>query len=464
MSATEIVAQLKCRALSPIELLDALEERIRSIDKSINALPTLCFDNAREWVRKFENNQINNSILAGLPIAIKDLTPVKGVKTTYGSLIYKDHIPDQSDLLVDHLREAGGIVYAKSNSPEFGTGGNTQNQVFGLTRNPWNTQRSVAGSSGGAAAALASGMAWLAQGSDMGGSLRNPASFCGVVGLRPSLGRVASTLSSSLFDTLSTNGPMARNVMDLALLFDAMTGHEVADPLSSPKPSESFVEAAKSPKIPQRIAFSYNLGITPVDDEVKSVITQALNQLEDQGVELVEDAPSLEGLNEIFHVLRSHNYAINFSHLLTKHEDQLSPNVVWNIKEGLKLTNSDVSKAETDRVSLTLNMQLFLNKYDAIITPSTIVPPYPAEQDHVTHCNGHQFENYYQWLAIAYAFTTTLCPAISIPCGFTKTGLPIGMQIATKCQGDALLISIAKHFEDIFDLKLGLPINPRSGQ
>jgi amidase len=288
--ACRLVSVLRCGEVRPHDLIDALEARIADVDPKVNALPTLCFDRARAHAdRLTQRPPEQRGLLAGMPVPIKDLTDVAGVRSTQGSPIFADHVPRNSDLLVERLEGNGAIVYAKSNTPEFGAGANTFNEVFGATRNPWNLARSAAGSSGGAAAALAAGMAWLAHGSDMGGSLRNPASFCGVVGMRPSIGRVAHTPKFKLDRTLGVQGPMARNVADLALLLDAMTGESAADPLSLPAAGASFLNAARSGWRPRRVAYSAHLGITPVDPEVAAVTRAAAHRLAEAGV-IVEEA------------------------------------------------------------------------------------------------------------------------------------------------------------------------------
>src|ERR1700756_831651 len=287
--AVTIVDLLRRGEVTPHDLLDALEARIAAVDGRVNALPTLCFDRARAHAKELmKKPRGERGLLAGLPVPIKDLTDVEGVLTTQGSPIYRDHIPDRSDLLVEHLETNGGVVYAKSNTPEFGAGANTFNEVFGATRNPWDTSRSAAGSSGGAAVALATGTAWLAHGSDMGGSLRNPASFCGIVGLRPSIGRVAHTPVAAIDRNLGVQGPMARNVEDLALLLDAISGEHPADPLSLPKLPTSFLSAAWSGKRPKRVAYSRDLGITPVDREVARITPHAAERFADAGA-IVEE-------------------------------------------------------------------------------------------------------------------------------------------------------------------------------
>src|SRR3954451_15851647 len=274
--AVTLVGRLKRGELTPHDLLDALEKRIAAVNGPVNALPTLCFDRARQHADRMMKLPVaERGQLAGMPVPIKDLADVAGVRSTQGSPIFAKHIPEKSDVLVEHLEAEGGIVYAMSNTPEFGAGAQTFNEVFGATRNPWNTSRSAAGSSGGAAVALATGMAWLAHGSDMGGSLRNPASFNGIVGFRPSIGRVAHSPKGPVDMNLSQQGPMARNVEDCALLLDAMSGEHPGDPLSLPVLPNSFLSAVRAGNKPKRIAYSPDLGITPVDPEVAAITRKA---------------------------------------------------------------------------------------------------------------------------------------------------------------------------------------------
>src|ERR1700719_4200821 len=305
-----------------------LEKRIAEIDGKVNALPTLCFDRARAHAKDLMKKPAGaRGLLAGLPLPIKDLTDVGGVLTTQGSPIYKDRVPARSDVLVEHLEQNGGVVYAKSNTPEFGAGANTFNEVFGATLNPWNLTRSAAGSSGGAAAALATGSAWVAHGSDMGGSLRNPASFCGIVGMRPSIGRVARTPAAKIDRTLGVNGPMARNVEDLALLLDAMTGEHPADPLSLPAPARPFREAMKAEAKPRRVAYSATLGITPVDPEVARVTRAAAERLAREGITVADAHPDLAEAHECFMALRAFDFCMTKAALLRTKRHLLKPEV-----------------------------------------------------------------------------------------------------------------------------------------
>ena len=461
-TACAIVDKLRSGEVTPLDLLDVLEKRIAEVDGKVNALPTLCFDRARTHAKALMKKPAGErGLLAGLPIPIKDLFNVKGVLNTQGSPIFKDTISANSDLFVEHLEDNGGVVYAKSNTPEFGAGANTFNEVFGATLNPWNTAKSAAGSSGGAAVALATGMAWLAHGTDMGGSLRNPASFCGVVGMRPSIGRVAHTPSATIDRNLTVHGPMARNVEDLALFLDAMSGEHAADPLSLPVLPASFLSAARSGRMPKRIAYSPDLGITPVDPEVAAITRKAAQRFAEAGVIVEEAHPDLREAHECFHVLRAFDFAMTKAALLRTRRDLLKPEVIWNIEEGLKLTVEQIARAEAQRVEMTARTLEFFRTYDLLLLPATIVSPFPIENRYVAECAGHKFDNYVEWLAIVYAITLVCCPALSLPCGFTASGLPVGLQIVAAPRGEAQLLAGARVLEDILGVRGTTPIDPR---
>jgi amidase len=462
-SACTLVGRLRAGEVTPHELLDALEARIAQVDGAVNALPTRCFDRAHAHADRLMKRPVaGRGVLAGLPVPIKDLTDVAGVRSTQGSPIFKDHVPATSDLLVTHLEAQGGIVYAKSNTPEFGAGANTFNEVFGATRNPWNLARSAAGSSGGAAAALASGTAWLAHGSDMGGSLRNPASFCGVTGLRPSIGRVATTPGAGLDRTLSVQGPMARSIADLALLLDAMTGENPADPLSLPAPATPFSAALHSGTKPRKVAYSANLGITPVDPEVAAVTKRAAEALAAQGVVVEEAHPDLSEAHDCFQVLRAFDFAVSKAKLLRAHRELLKPEVIWNIEKGLALGVEEIARAEAQRVVLARRMLAFFEDYDLLLAPATITAAFPVEQRYLAACAGHTFATYIDWLAIVYAVTLTCSPALSMPCGFTTEGLPVGLQVIGPNRGEASLLAGAHWIEQVLGLP-SAPIDPRPG-
>jgi amidase len=400
-------------------------------------------------------------VLGGIPVAIKDLANVAGVRSTQGSPIFANHIPETSDLMVEHIEAEGGVIYAKSNTPEFGAGANTFNPVFGATRNPYNTALSAAGSSGGSAVALATGMAWLAQGSDLGGSLRNPASFNNIVGLRPTPGRVAFTRGGRLDSSLSVEGPMARTVEDLAFFLDAMSGDDPRDPLSKPRPATSFLTATREGKKPLRIAFSEDLGITPVDREVRAITRYAAEQFQKAGARVEDAHPDVSDAYAIFQMLRAQSYAIGMRDLMRDHRDALKPEVIWNTEKGLALSMVDVANAELARTALMQRVATFFETYDVLLCPATIVPPFPVEERAVMSCDGVAFETYVDWLLIVAVATLAGCPALSLPCGFTKSGLPVGLQMIGPANGEAKLLAAARQLEALLALDTGKPIMPR---
>ena len=463
-SALAVVDLLTRGEVTPLDCLEALESRIGLVDKDVNALPTVDFDRARRAAKAtMARPPAERGALKGLPVAIKDLTDVAGMRTTYGSPIFADHVPEASDPLVERLESESGVIYAKTNTPEFGAGAKTFNEVFGATVNPWNTAMSAAGSSGGSAVALATGTAWLAHGSDLGGSLRNPASFCGIVGMRPSPGRVACLPGVPLDRQLSVQGPMARNVEDCAFFLDCLSGEDIRDPVSLPKPETSYLGFTRSGWKPKRIAFSADLGITPVDPEVAEICRKAALRFAEAGAIVEEAHPDFTGAHDAFNVLRAKNFAISKKALLDAKRDLLKPEVIWNIEKGLALTMEDHVRAETRRAELYRNTLDFFEDHDILCTPATIVPPFPVGNRYVESCNGVKFDNYVHWLAIAYAITLVSCPAISLPCGFTKSGLPVGLQIVARPRGDARALAAAKTLEEVLALDTTKPILPRKG-
>jgi amidase len=418
----------------------------------VNAVATTCFDRARKHAELLMEKPISErGMLAGLPVLIKDLSMVEGVRSTYGSAIFKDRIPVQSDHVVKALESSGGVISGKSNTPEFGAGGNTFNDVFGATLNPWDTNLSAAGSSGGSAVALATGMAWLAHGSDLGGSLRNPASFNGVIGLRPSPFLVPSGPAPDTFNGLGVEGPMARRVEDLALMLDAMVTNA---------PNPSFLDAAKTCTKPMRVAFSEDLGITPVDPEIARICRAAAEQLAKSGVDVIEAHPDLSEAHEAFQTLRAHGFAESLRSLYDKRYEELKPELAWNIKRGLALTQTQITKAEGQREELQKKAGDFMAGVDLLLTPATIVPPYPAQNRYPASCNGVEFETYVDWLAIAYSISLTALPALSLPCGMTASKLPVGLQVIGKPRGEAMLLSHANFMQNVLGL-MPTPVTPQ---
>ncbi len=463
MSATEAVLRLRRRDIAPGELVEAALARIAQVEPAVNAIPTVCAERARAHARRLERVPAEEGPgwLGGLPIAVKDLTSVAGVRTTHGSPIHADHVPDRSDLLVEILEARGAIVVGKSNTPEFGAGANTFNPVFGKTRNPWDTRLSCAGSSGGSAVALATGEAWLATGSDLGGSLRTPASFCSVVGLRPSPGRVPDAPRELPFDLLSVDGPMARTVMDAALMLDALAVSHPADPLSYPRPVESYARMAARRAVPARIAFSPDLGISPVDGEVKSITAAAALRFVDLGATVEEACPDLTEAPETFHVLRAAGYVAGMELIYRDRRHLLKEDIVWNIEQGFALTPQRIGEAERARGRIFRNVAEFFTRYDLLLCPTACTPPFDIDQRYPVEVAGHPFGNYVDWLRLVSAITLTSCPALSLPCGFTASGLPVGLQLVGRPRGEGDLLSAAAALEEALGLAGLTPIAPR---
>ncbi len=461
-SAREVVAALVAGDVSTAELLDAVEARIDAVDPMINALPTRCFERARAHaglladVWPDDTGIGGRGILAGLPIPIKDLTPVAGVRNTFGSLTLADNIPSSSDVLVEHLEHEGAVVYAMSNVPEFGAGGNTFNDVFGPTRNPHDLRLTAGGSSGGAAAALASGMAWLAHGSDLAGSLRTPASFCGVTSLRPSPGLIATGPTGAPFFVHPQQGPMARDVADLALFADAMCGESPMVGLGKPRAAETFRQAASRPAAPSRVAFSLDLGITETSLEVAEVCRVAMTTLERDGIDVIEAHPDLSEAALAFDVPRALLYAMNLGDDLPQTRDILKPELVWNVEQGLELEASTIRDSLAAQGRVFGAAAAFMADFDLLICPAAITPPFPIEERYLGFGDGVPASEYYRWLGIVSAVTATTLPVITIPCGRTANGLPIGIQLIGRPHGELALFAMAAHLEAIFEQPTGI--------
>ena len=463
LTAREAVNLLKRGEVSPMELIDAAELRISETDNAINAIPTLCFERARIHAEKMIRSRISDppaNYLYGLPIAVKDLNNVAGVRSTLGSPIYADNIPDSSDYMVETLECNGAIVIGKSNTPEFGAGGNTFNEVFGATRNPWDTRMTAGGSSGGAAAALAAGQVWLATGSDLAGSLRIPASYCSVVGLRPTPGRVAYGPDPLPFGTLSVEGPMGRTVGDVALMLDAQTGLHPDDPRSFPKSKGLYTSVVEHPAAPRQVSYSPDLGIAPVAGEVRAICAKAVQSFSDMGAVVDEASPDLHDAEEIFQVLRADGFATEFGDLIVEHRDKMKPELIWNIEKGLALTCEDVRRARLAQGELFHRVAEFFQNTDLLLCPAVVAPPFDVNIRYLAEVEDVEFDSYIDWLVLTYAITLTACPAISVPCGFTKTGLPVGLQIIGPPRGEAALLSGATLIEEALDIAKLVPIDP----
>jgi amidase len=463
-SAVAAVERLRSGAVSPRELLESLRRRVEAVDGKVNALPTRCFERARSEAARLEAlPPAERGRFAGLPWPIKDSAAIAGVRTTWGSLAYADHVPEASDYVVEAIEAEGGVVFAKSNTPEFEAGANTFNEVFGRTLNPWDPARSAGGSSGGAAVAVATGMAFLAQGSDFACSLRYPAAFCNVVGLRPTPGVVPQGPGALPHQVLSVMGPLARDVADAALALDGMARFEPRDPLSFPREGTSYLKAARAPRKPARAAFSMTLGLAAVDEPVRTTVLEAVGRLASAGLEIEEAHPDLAAGDRAFRTLRAFQFAALRREALERHRDRLKPEVVWNIEEGLKLTAADLAGAEAGRASVRLAMLDFLDTHGVLITPTAPVEPFPVEQRFVGEVDGQKLATYLDWLALGYAVTICGCPAISIPCGRSAGGLPVGLQLVGKPHGEAELLSAAAWCEAVLGQSLARPIDPAEG-
>ncbi len=459
LTAVEAVAKLRRGEVSPLEMVDAAASRIEAVEPKINALPIRFFEVAREEAKRFRREDRDNpGWLAGLPIAVKDYNDVAGQLTTYGSPIFAEHRPTTDDRTIAMLRTNGAIPLAKSNVPEF-AGSHTFNPVWGVTRNPWNTGRTAGGSSGGAAAALAVGEVWLANGSCLGGSLRIPASFCGVVGLRPSPGVVPRGNGLPAFDSLWVDGPMARNVPDLALMLDAMAELTAHDPLSRPSPKGGFQAELRRAKPPSRVGFSPNFGLRTIDPEVARICSAAAQRFADMGCAVEEAAPDFSDAIDCFQVLRALLFADVRGNLLPRERSRINPDIVWNIEKGKALTAAEIIRARQQRHALFHRVARFFDDYDLIVCPTVAVPPFPIEQRFPTEIAGEKLTTYIDWMFLTFIITLVGCPAISIPCGLTRDGLPVGLQLVGAPHGDAALIGAAALLEGALGFAGRVPLD-----
>lgn len=474
MTARQAVAALAKRQVTPGELIAAAAERIAAVEPLVNALPTLCLDRARAVAEALvPPDPAPPGYLYGLPVAIKDLVEVQGVRTSWGSRAYASHVSQRSDYSVERLEANGAVIVAKANTPEFGAGAQTFNEVFGTTTNPWNTALTPAGSSGGSAVAVATGEVWLADGSDLGGSLRIPAGFTGVVGLRPSPGRVAWGPRSLPFDTLSVLGPMGRNVGDCALMLDAQAGFDARDPLSLPRPETSFVAAVDhamaAGRLPSRFAggcrigWSADLGLSPVDAEVVAVCEAAVKRLQKLGAHVSEEAPDFTGAEESFQVLRAANFAASVWPRIEGKTDLVKPEVIWNAEKGLKLGGPEIAEANRVRGAITNRLLSYFERHDFLVLPTAVTPPFDHRLRYLEEIGGRKFDTYISWLVLTFAITLTGTPAISIPAGFTRKGLPVGLQIAARPRGEAELLAFCAILEADLGLSGRVPLDPVVG-
>jgi amidase len=442
---------VRSRELSAVELLDAHLDQIEHVNPRLNAICTLTPGRARDRARAADESLSRGERwgpLHGIPMAVKDLELTAGIRTTFGSPIYRDFVPERNALFVDRLESAGAVILGKTNTPEFGAGSQTFNEVFGRTANPYDPGKTCGGSSGGAAVALATGMVPIADGSDLGGSLRNPASFCNVVGLRPSPGRVPRWPVGDPWNSLNVLGPMARNVSDVALLLSVMAGPDARDPLSINESGAGFLESLDRDFRGVRVAWSRDLGCFPVEREVVEVLQSSLKVFSELGCEIEEAHPDFRDAEESFQTLRAHSFALARARELKEHRQHLKDTVVWNIERGLALTGPDVARAELLRGELYQRVREFTETYEFLLLPVVQVLPFPIEQEWVREIEGVPLETYVDWMKSCSFVSLTSHPAISVPAGFSTQGLPVGLQIVGRYRREVDVLRLARAFEE----------------
>jgi amidase len=450
LTATELARRLRSREVSATEILRAHIEQIARTNPQVNAIITTTFDAAEADARRVDAQLARGEDpgpLAGLPVAHKDLAITKGVRTTFGSPIFKDFIPDRDALIVERLKAAGAVTVGKTNTPEFGAGSQTFNPIFGATRNPWDLTRTSGGSSGGAAAALACGMVPIADGTDLGGSLRNPASFCNVVGFRSTPGRVPMWPSLNAWFPLGIAGPMARTVEDAALMLSAMAGPDPRSPISVHQPGAMFAAPLGRDFRGVRVAWSPDLGGLPVERPVRDALLGALPALTDLGCVVEEVTPDLTGADEIFEVLRAWHFEMSHGDLVRGKPDQVKQTVIWNTEAGMKLTGADVGRAERLRTELFHRLRDFFTRFDFLVCPVVQVQPFDVKSEYPMEVDGRAMGSYLEWMRSCSRISATSLPALSVPAGFTADGLPVGLQIVGPYLGDFGVLQLGHAFE-----------------
>ncbi len=450
-SATELAGMVRDGEITAVELMEAHLQQIEAVNPQVNAIVTLVAEKAMDGAKAADEKQAKGEALGplhGLPVAHKDLTDTKDILTTYGSPIFTEHIPKADALIVERLKGGGAVTLGKTNTPEFGAGSQTFNSVFGTTVNPYNTDYTCGGSSGGAAVALACGMVPIADGSDMGGSLRNPANYCNVVGLRPSPGRVPVWPKLLGWGTLGVEGPMARKVEDIALMLQAIAGPDPREPISIQQPGSLFAQSLERDFKGVKVAWSRDLGHFPVDERVTAVLDSQQHVFSELGCRVEETHPDFSDADETFKAWRAYSFESGMGDLIEKHPDKFKQSIIWNVDQGKVLTGPQLSRLETKRTLLYHRLREFMETYEFLILPVSQVPPFPVTQEYITEINGVQMENYIDWMQSCYFISATGHPAISVPCGFTKEGLPVGIQIVGRHQSEFELLQIGYAFQE----------------
>ena len=450
LSAIELVRRIRAGDLSARDVVGAHLTQIERVNPDVNAIVTLVAEQAMDRARLADDAYANGDEvgpLHGLPIAHKDLQPTNGIRTTFGSPIYQDFVPAEDSLTVERLRHAGAICVGKTNTPEFGAGSQTFNPVFGATLNPHDRTKTCGGSSGGAAVALATHMLPIADGTDMGGSLRNPASFCGVVGLRPSPGRVPVWPSSTAWSTLSVDGPMARSVADLALMLSAIAGPDARSPIAIDEHGVRFAAPLERDFKGVRVAWWKDLGGVPVERRVRDAVNAQRTVFESLGCRVDEAEPDFGDFDAVFKTVRALAFLTGVAPRIAGHRDQVKDTIRWEIDRGEKLTAAEIAWAETKRTELYHRMRRFMERYDYFVLPTVQVLPFSVDQPYPTEIDGVAMDSYIDWMKSCYYISIVGNPAISVPCGFTTEGLPVGLQIVGRHRDDWGLLQLAHAFE-----------------
>jgi amidase len=449
-SAVELRGLIGGRAISPVELLEDCLARIAAVNPALNAITATCIERARGEARAAEAAAMRGGdlpLLHGLPIGIKDLQDTAGLRTTYGSPLYRDHVPAEDERMVAAVRRAGAIVVGKTNTPEFGAGANTDNPVYGPTRNPFDPARSCGGSSGGSAVALATSMLPLCTGSDTGGSLRIPAAFCGIVGFRPSPGLVPNERRTLGWTPITVAGPMARNVGDARLLLRAQIGDDRRDPLAAPIDADAYAAPDSIDLSRLRVAVSEDLGGAPVDPRIRATLRERIALFAGEFRACIWRDPDMAGADEAFAAIRAQNFLAAQKERYERHRDQLGPFVRANYEEGLAMSAMDVAQAHAQQTRIYRNLERFFGEFDILISPTVGVPPFPLGERFAGTVDGRKMRSYFSWLAPTYYLSLTGHPAISIPCGLEPTGTPFALQITAAARRDKYLLDVAQAIE-----------------
>ena len=465
LPATELRQRIGTKEISPVALLDSCLERIEAVNPTLNAITATCIDRARAEAKQAEAAVRAGDALGplhGLPIGIKDLQLTQGLRTTFGSPLFADHVPAEDERTVAAVRAAGAIVVGKTNVPEWGAGANTRNPVYGATGNPFDPARTCGGSSGGSAVALATSMLPLATGSDTGGSLRTPASFCGVVGFRPSPGLVPSERRGLGWTPISVLGPMGRTVADTCLLLSAMAANDARDPLAGPVDPGAFAVPQAVDLATLDVAVSEDLGFAPLSADIRAVFRERIPAFSGSFRSCTTADPDMRGADDAFEVIRGANFLAQHGTRYRETPDQLGPNIIANLEQALNYDLADFARAHANQTRIYRAFQAFLADHDVLICPAAAVSPFPWEQLYVDAIDGVELRTYFHWLALSYGLTLTGHPVCVIPCGVDRLGLPFGIQIAGRRGADRFVLGVAHALEQALagDPATARPIPP----